>query len=140
MKRPLSILALTVLIVALAGCQSQKPVEGPREGYALRDLPIPEGFEYHPDKSFAKHTNFRASTFFYDRRERYDSRSELIKHFEKEAPKLGWKVRFVVGLEKRHMFLEKGNESCEISLSRKIHLDRTILVVKRSTDLPASHS
>ena len=80
------------------------------------DLPVPQGLEHDPERSFAyRHGNTRSALMRYSGNVSAD---DVVDFYRRELPRYQWELGMVLGeREERKIQFEKGSEVCEISVA-----------------------
>lgn len=121
-----SFVIFTACLMFLSGCVSapsrrsdptQIPSLEPAATLKMQDVPIPSGFVFVPEESYAfQSTNFRAGLLRYKGKGAGD---QVIIFFKEQMPMYGWNLVNIVEYERRLLSFEKNQETCIITVEGK---------------------
>lgn len=134
---------LCVFILSLSGCVStssrrsdptQVPSLEPAAMLKMQDLPVPSGFVFAHEESYAfQSTNFRAGLLRYKGKGGAD---QVIVFFKEQMPMYGWNLVNIVEYERRLLSFEKDQETCIITVEGKDN--RSVITVSIAPKSQAS--
>ncbi|HAH21505.1 MAG: hypothetical protein A2Y00_03465 [Omnitrophica WOR_2 bacterium GWF2_43_52] len=115
-----------VLLSLITGCTTtysrksdptQMPALEPAALLKFQDIPIPSGFAFSPDESYAfQSTNFRAGIITYKGRATGD---QVVAFFKEQMPMYNWHLLNIVEHSLRMLSFEKEQETCVITVDEK---------------------
>lgn len=130
-------------LLALSGCVStpsrrsdptQVPSLEPAAMLKMQDVPVPAGFVFVPEESYAfQSTNFRAGLLRYKGKGGGD---QVIVFFKEQMPMYGWNLVNIVEYERRLLSFEKDQETCIITVEGKDN--RSVITVSIAPKSQAS--
>jgi hypothetical protein len=92
----------------------------------IRDLPIPAGFLYKPDKSMIiEYGSVQAGILVY---EGVAEPGELINYFRREMVKYDWTLVSMIEREDSKMMFQKSGRVCELTLRPSSGLSKKTLI------------
>lgn len=134
---------ICILVLSLSGCVSaprrgsdptQVPSLEPAAMLKMQDVPVPAGFVFAPEESYAfQSTNFRAGLLRYKGKGVGD---QVIVFFKEQMPMYGWNLVNIVEYERRLLSFEKDQETCIITVEGKD--SRSIITVSIAPKSQAS--
>ena len=135
---------MCILVLSLLGCVStssrrsdptQVPSLEPAAMLKMPDVPVPSGFVFAPEESYAfQSTNFRAGLLRYKGKGTGD---QVIVFFKEQMPIYGWNLVNIVEYERRLLSFEKDQEACIITFEGKDNrLVVTVSIAPKSQALP----
>lgn len=138
-----SLLCVLILVSSLSGCVSapsrrsdptQVPSLEPAAMLKMQDVPVPAGFVFAPEESYAfQSTNFRAGLLRYKGKGAGD---QVIVFFKEQMPMYGWNLVNIVEYERRLLSFEKDQETCIITVEGKDN--RSVITVSIAPKSQAS--
>jgi len=133
----------TVCLMLLSACAStpsrgsdptQVPSLEPAAMLKMQDVPVPAGFVFVPEESYAfQSTNFRAGLLRYKGKGGGD---QVIVFFKEQMPMYGWNLVNIVEYERRLLSFEKDQETCIIIVEGKDN--RSVITVSIAPKSQAS--
>lgn len=121
MLRRLAILTLLAVLGCSSGCAYFKPnhrlISKAQEEQVDTDLPVPQGFELDPSRSYRhQRSTYRRFQLVY-RAEEYLGEDRVRDFLRDFFPRAGWETAFVYGLETSKFVFFKGPEECRVEVS-----------------------
>ena len=114
---------------------TQVPALEPAALLKLGDIPVPSGFIFVPDESYAfQSTNFRAGLLKYRGKAQGE---QIVVFFKEQMPMYNWNLVNIVEYGRRMLSFEKEQEACVITIDGKDNrYDITVSIAPRSQAAP----